>query len=98
MCDPVSEQCNLDKILVTIPTLSLQNPPHDTLPQKQWKRMRTVFFLEELVILTQYYEQQKFLDPDLKVEIPSKIDMPNNVLVMWLQNRRATDRANGILA
>ena len=75
----------------------LQNPPQDTPPKKQWRRKRTVFSPEELAVLTQYYQENKFLNPDLKAEILSKIDVPGNVLVMWFQNRRAKDRANGIV-
>ena len=74
-----------------------QNPPPDTPPRKQWRRKRTVFSPDELAILNQYYDQYKFLNPALKAEILSKLDVPGNVLVMWFQNRRAKDRANGIV-
>ncbi|XP_063695175.1 homeobox protein MSX-2-like [Bolinopsis microptera] len=74
-----------------------QNPSQETPTKKQWRRKRTVFSPDEMAILIQYYDQHKFLNPALKAEILSKIDVPGNVLVMWFQNRRAKDRANGIV-
>ena len=75
------------------------NPPtpSPTANKKQWRRKRTVFTTEELATLTEYYDSNKFLNPALKAEILSKIEVPGNVLVMWYQNRRAKDRANGIV-
>ena len=77
--------------------VSDQNTPQQTPPKKQWRRKRTVFSSDELAILNRYYEQNKFLNPVLKAEILSLIEVPGNVLVMWFQNRRAKDRANGIV-
>ena len=70
---------------------------HTDQNKKQWRRKRTVFTTEELAVLTGYYEQNKFLNPGLKAEILAQIDVPGNVLVMWYQNRRAKDRASGIV-
>ena len=63
----------------------------------QQRRKRTVFTAEELAILNGYYEVNKFLNPGLKAEILEKIDVPGNVLVMWYQNKRAKDRASGMI-
>ena len=68
-----------------------------TAPKKQSRRKKTVFSPEELAILTMFYEQNKYLNPESKAEILTKIDVPGNVLVMWFQNRRAKERANGIV-
>eukprot|EP00116_Pleurobrachia_bachei_P008257 sb/3468519/ len=64
---------------------------------QQQRRKRTVFTAEELAILNSYYEINKFLNPGLKAEILEKLDVPGNVLVMWYQNKRANDRANGMI-
>eukprot|EP00116_Pleurobrachia_bachei_P013159 sb/3473421/ len=64
---------------------------------QQQRRKRTVFTAEELAILNSYYEVNKFLNPGLKAEILEKVDVPGNVLVMWYQNKRAKDRANGMI-
>ena len=56
-----------------------------------------MFTAEELAILNSYYEVNKFLNPGLKAEILEKVDVPGNVLVMWYQNKRAKDRANGMI-
>ncbi|KAL5257182.1 hypothetical protein ACHWQZ_G012200 [Mnemiopsis leidyi] len=77
--------------------VSDQNTPQQTPPKKHWRRKRTVFSTDELAILNRYYEQNKFLNPVLKAEILSLIEVPGTVLVMWFQNRRAKDRANGIV-
>ena len=69
----------------------------ETTTKKQLKRKRTVFSADELEILITYYKQNKFLNPDSKAEILSKIDVPANVLVMWFQNKRAKDRATGMV-
>lgn len=64
---------------------------------KRWRRRRTVFTQEELSVLESVYFQNKFLNPDLKAEILSKVNVPGNVIVMWFQNRRAKDRSAGIV-
>jgi hypothetical protein len=93
----ISDKCSSDQSGAPWRQTPPQNPSQDTPPRKQWRRKRTVFSPEELAILTQYYEQHKFLNPILKAEILCKLDVPSNVLVMWFQNRRAKDRANGII-
>ena len=65
--------------------------------KKQYRRKRTVFSPAELQLLNDYYSRNKFLNPDLKTEILAKIEVPGNVLVMWFQNKRAKDRASGIV-
>ena len=65
--------------------------------KKQYRRKRTVFSPAELHLLNEYYSRNRFLNPDLKTEILAKMEVPGNVLVMWFQNKRAKDRASGIV-
>ena len=69
----------------------------ETPTKKQLRRKRTVFSAEVLLILTTYYEQNKFLNPESKAELLLKIALPSNALVMWFQNRRAKERAKGVV-
>ncbi|XP_063689933.1 uncharacterized protein LOC134822670 [Bolinopsis microptera] len=65
--------------------------------KKRWRRKRTVFSPAEIAILEGVYEEHKFLNPTLKASILSRLNVASNVVVMWFQNRRAKDRATGIL-
>ena len=81
----------------TAPWRQEEEVGHTEHNKKHWRRKRTVFTTEELAVLTRYYNQNKFLNPGLKAEILAQIDVPGSVLVMWYQNRRAKDRASGIV-
>ena len=65
--------------------------------KKRWRRKRTVFSPVEIAVLEGVYEEHKFLNPTLKASILSRLNVASNVVVMWFQNRRAKDRATGIL-
>ncbi|KAL5255771.1 hypothetical protein ACHWQZ_G011110 [Mnemiopsis leidyi] len=64
--------------------------------KKRWRRKRTVFSPAEIAILEGVYEEHKFLNPTLKANILSRVNVSSNVVVMWFQNRRAKDRAAGV--
>eukprot|EP00116_Pleurobrachia_bachei_P006947 sb/3467209/ len=94
----VAPSTALSKVVKKVSSIfkkSSAKKPAKTITQKRKKR--TVFTAEELAILNSYYEVNKFLNPGLKAEILEKIDVPGNVLVMWYQNKRAKDRANGMI-
>lgn len=65
--------------------------------ERKFRKSRTVFTPQELAVLEGVYSVNKFLNPALKADILTKISVPGNTVVMWFQNRRARDRATGII-
>ena len=79
----------------TVPQVQYVTAPQSN--NKQWRRQRTVFTKEELAVLESVYAKHKFLTPQLKAEVLSRVNVPSNVLVMWFQNKRSRDRAAGMV-
>ena len=65
--------------------------------QTSLRKKRTVFTAADIVTLEEVYQRSKFLNPRLKRYILGRVRLSGNTVVMWFQNRRAKDRARGII-